>query len=235
MFHSFTEKKYSNSVPSILFLLRETLFFFSCVPHDLHPQSGFTVQFCCTSLCNSPHHFPASYASHVILWHIHIHTTLQQPPKHIESFGSVTGYYIGYKIVGSDKPYTFKTVEDSSHVHSKLEAIVSGLKKSTMYTFSIQAFNTKGAGPSSPEVTGKTLDKDPPAAPKLSITSVFPTSVTLSWILSSDSSPVNGWYLWHHFPLILSFHCSFFFCLSYPVVVAVGMWDIRMYLIDESN
>jgi hypothetical protein len=69
---------------------------------------------------------------------------------------------------------------------------VAGLKKATMYTFSIQAFNTKGAGPSSPEVTGKTLDKDPPAAPKLSITSVLPASVSLSWTLPPDSSPVNG-------------------------------------------
>lgn len=83
-------------------------------------------------------------------------------------------------------------MEESSHVHAKLEAVVASLKKATMYTFSIQAFNTKGAGPSSPEVTGKTLDKDPPAAPKLSITSVLPASVSLSWTLPPDSSAVNG-------------------------------------------
>ena len=115
-----------------------------------------------------------------------------QPPKHVESFGSVTGYYIGYKVVDSDKPYTFKTIEESREAHAKLEALVAGLKKSTMYTFSVQAFNTKGAGPSSPEVTCKTLDKDPPATPKLSITSVMATAVALSWSLPPDSSPVNG-------------------------------------------
>ena len=115
---------------------------------------------------------------------------LLQPPKHIESFGSITGYYIGYKVVASDKPYTFKTLE--AHAHSKLEAIVSSLKKSTMYTFSVQAFNSKGAGPSSSEVTGKTLDKDPPSPPRLAISSVAATSVSLSWNLPEDSSPVNG-------------------------------------------
>lgn len=111
---------------------------------------------------------------------------ITQAPKHIESFGSITGYYIGYKVLGSDKPYTFKTIEN--HAHSKLEAIVSNLKKSTMYTFSVQAFNTKGAGPASSEVTGKTLDKDPPSPPRLRVITTTATSVTLGWSSTSSLS-----------------------------------------------
>lgn len=147
----------------------------------------------------------------------------------MESFGSITGYYIGYKILGSDKPYTFKTIEINNMNHvlnlpssmsssmsmtsmtsghasnfinnkfdnsgnggGKFETIITNLKKSTMYTFSVQAFNSKGAGPSSSEVTGKTLDKDPPSPPRLRIVSTTATSVSLSWTLPDDSSPVNG-------------------------------------------
>lgn len=80
-----------------------------------------------------------------------------QPPKHIESFGSVTGYYVGYKQINSDRPVTFKTVD--SHTHSKLEVVVTNLKRSTAYAFSVQAFNSKGAGPTSADVVVKTLDK----------------------------------------------------------------------------
>lgn len=117
-------------------------------------------------------------------------TRTHQPPKHIESFGSISGYYIGYKIDGSDKPYTFKTIE--SHVHSKLETVITNLKKATLYTFSVQAFNTKGAGPASSEVTAKTLDKDPPLPPRVTLISTSATSATLTWSMPNDSSPVNG-------------------------------------------
>lgn len=113
-----------------------------------------------------------------------------QPPKHVETFGSISGYYIGYRVEGSDKPYTFKTIE--SHLHSKLEAVINNLKKATLYTFSVQAFNTKGAGPASSEITAKTLDKDPPLPPRVTLVSTSAASATLTWTMPNDSSPVNG-------------------------------------------
>ena len=45
----------------------------------------------------------------------------------------------------------------------------------------MQAFNTKGKGPPSPEVSVKTLDDVPPTAPVLRIHSTTSSSITLAW------------------------------------------------------
>ncbi|XP_015784401.1 Down syndrome cell adhesion molecule [Tetranychus urticae] len=113
-----------------------------------------------------------------------------KPPKHIESFGSVTGYYIGYKELHTEKSFIFKTVENK--LNSKLQITISNLRKSTSYIFTVQAFNTKGAGPQSPETVAKTLDKDAPLSPKLGIVSFTASTVTISWILPIDSEAPIG-------------------------------------------
>lgn len=169
--------------------------FFILYSHHESFMSTMLMFVCCSRCCSHfIHQFSSSLNSH---FHLRSNSrslvsAISQAPKHIESFGSITGYYIGYKVLGSEKPYTFKTIE-SNHLHSKpLEAIVTNLKKSTMYTFSVQAFNTKGAGPASSEVTGKTLDKDPPSPPRLRVISTTATSVSLGWTSNEDTTTVNG-------------------------------------------
>ncbi|RWS03186.1 cell adhesion molecule-like protein, partial [Dinothrombium tinctorium] len=113
-----------------------------------------------------------------------------KPPRHIENIGSISGYYIGHKINHSNKQYTFTTVE--AHSDKPLEFTFDNLKKATSYVFTIQAFNSKGAGPLSPEVVCRTLDKDPPLAPKLKVISSSATSAKLKWILNEDANHITG-------------------------------------------
>uniref|UniRef100_T1K8A2 Down syndrome cell adhesion molecule n=1 Tax=Tetranychus urticae TaxID=32264 RepID=T1K8A2_TETUR len=129
-----------------------------------------------------------------------------KPPKHIESFGSVTGYYIGYKELHTEKSFIFKTVENK--LNSKLQITISNLRKSTSYIFTVQAFNTKGAGPQSPETVAKTLDKDAPLSPKLGIVSFTASTVTISWILPIDSEAPIDDFIFFFFSSSRSFSLS---------------------------
>ncbi|RWS18153.1 putative Dscam-like protein, partial [Leptotrombidium deliense] len=60
-------------------------------------------------------------------------------PKHMENIGSISGYYIAHKINHSDKQYTFNTVDSNSD--KPFELTLNNLKKSTSYSFTVQAFN----------------------------------------------------------------------------------------------
>lgn len=113
-----------------------------------------------------------------------------QAPKHIESFGSITGYYIGYKELNSDKPLTFKTIDNK--LLDKLQFVINNLKKSSPYVFVVQAFNSKGTSPPSNEVQARTLDKDPPSTPSLRIVKVTKNSVRVTWSLPIDSESPSG-------------------------------------------
>ncbi|XP_074602199.1 cell adhesion molecule Dscam1-like isoform X2 [Brevipalpus obovatus] len=112
-------------------------------------------------------------------------------PKHIESFGSITGYYVGYKELNSDKPLTFKTIENK--LLDKLQFVINNLKKSSPYVFVVQAFNSKGTSPPSNEVQARTLDKDPPSTPSLRIVKVTKNSVRVTWSLPIDSESPTGY------------------------------------------
>lgn len=109
-----------------------------------------------------------------------------QPPTNIESFGSVTGYFIGYKIFHSDKSFNFKPLESQTN-----EFKLTHLHKHTSYAITVQAHNSKGVGPQSTEVVVKTLDKDPPEPPILKIISTTSTSVVISWSIE-DPTTVDG-------------------------------------------
>lgn len=74
----------------------------------------------------------------------------------------------------------------------KLQFAITNLRKSTTYNFVVQAFNSKGTGPPSNEITTKTLDKDPPMTPRLKISSVTATSITITWSLPGESEPASG-------------------------------------------
>lgn len=84
----------------------------------------------------------------------------------------------------------YKTVDAKSL--DKLQFTVNNLRKSTTYNFILQAFNNKGTGPPSNEITVKTLDKDPPSTPHLKISLVSATSATIMWSLPADSEHPTG-------------------------------------------
>ncbi|RWS18273.1 cell adhesion molecule-like protein, partial [Leptotrombidium deliense] len=111
-----------------------------------------------------------------------------QAPKHMENIGSISGYYIAHKINHSDKQSTFNTVDSNSE--KPFELTLNNLKKSTSYSFTVQAFNSKGAGPSSAEISCRTMDKDPPATPKVELVSTTATTANLKWIVVEENSVV---------------------------------------------
>ncbi|KAI1305179.1 Down syndrome cell adhesion molecule -like protein [Halotydeus destructor] len=110
-------------------------------------------------------------------------------PKHISSFGSITGYYVGYKQLTYKGPTMFKTVKSNDN-DLETEVVINGLERSTTYTLSIQAFNSKGTGPSSSDVIVKTLDKDPPSLPKVRLVKMAVDSATLE-LFSNQNDEVE--------------------------------------------
>lgn len=60
-----------------------------------------------------------------------------------------------------------------------------------LFCFRIQAFNLAGAGPSSSEYLGKTLDFDVPSAPTIRALKSNLSSIELMWTLQGDE-PVSG-------------------------------------------
>ncbi|XP_076348143.1 cell adhesion molecule Dscam2-like [Tachypleus tridentatus] len=66
----------------------------------------------------------------------------------------VKGYYVGIKPRGSSHPFTYRTVVLRDEDLAELE--ISGLERNTDYVVVVQAFNSKGPGPSSDEVYMRT-------------------------------------------------------------------------------
>ncbi|UYV62108.1 hypothetical protein LAZ67_1007809 [Cordylochernes scorpioides] len=93
--------------------------------------------------------------------------------------GQLKAYHIGYKIHGSDEPYSYKTVEFSKDLEE--EHKLTKLQKSTDYSIIVKASNSAGMGPESQEIIRKTSDTDPPAAPYLWVESQGSTSLKLRW------------------------------------------------------
>ena len=66
------------------------------------------------------------------------------------------GYYVGYKVSGTPESFVYKTLEIGENF--KEECHVTGLRRNTKYNVVVQAFNSKGAGPPSDDVTVETLE-----------------------------------------------------------------------------
>ncbi|KAM7292179.1 Down syndrome cell adhesion molecule homolog, partial [Ixodes scapularis] len=127
-----------------------------------------------------------------------------KPPTEEETHGAVHGYYVGYRVRESKESYAYKTLEastaaaghgftaSSSSLH---ECELTDLRKNTRYSVVVQAFNAKGAGPSSEEVLAQTLEIDPPNAPSLKLVSSTSSSVHLSWEAAKEQ-PVSGYVLY---------------------------------------
>lgn len=88
-------------------------------------------------------------------------TTLLVSWKSPASEHSITGYYVGHRVLGSGDAFAYKTVNASSSVGGNTrieEHSISGLKRHTRYELFVQAFNSKGAGPPSDHVEVQTSE-----------------------------------------------------------------------------
>ncbi|XP_076325900.1 cell adhesion molecule Dscam1-like [Tachypleus tridentatus] len=125
-----------------------------------------------------------------------VNISWKPPEKHL-TYGPITGYYVGYKIHGSAISYTYKTV-NMYELKGELAYLLTTPRRSTKYSIILKAFNSKGSGPPSEEVLVLTLDKNPPSAPKLSVTSVTFSSIQVTWTLqTAKNTPVSGFIIKH--------------------------------------
>ncbi|KAF8796621.1 Down syndrome cell adhesion molecule like protein [Argiope bruennichi] len=110
---------------------------------------------------------------------------------------NIDGFYVGYKITTSPEPYTFIPV-DKSHNSEMQSFELVNLKRFTEYSFIIQAYNKRGAGPPSEAAITKTLEFDRPAPPTIKSYYSTSTSIKISWEYNSyPNAPVTGFILHH--------------------------------------
>lgn len=103
---------------------------------------------------------PVSASSLKIRW---------KPPDRRLHYGQIKGYYIGYRLaepgpnsarfnVESEEQFAYKNVEANSADPNAYEvAYLTNLKRHTLYSIVVQAFNSIGAGPRSDEVNSSSL------------------------------------------------------------------------------
>lgn len=130
-----------------------------------------------------------------------------EPPEQVH------GYYLGYKPLGDlvatsngtfvthkqpaseleQQPsniQTYKTVQHDDKL-SKFDALLTGLKRSTKYVISVQAFNRQGSGPASDPIHVRTLDTDPPKQVRLFVKQATNCSIQLEWRPLSQAALKN--------------------------------------------
>ncbi|GLH07043.1 Down syndrome cell adhesion molecule-like protein Dscam2 [Gryllus bimaculatus] len=121
-----------------------------------------------------------------------------EPPSRELWNGNLLGYYVGYQEQGSHSPmvpspatpthnYNFKTVEIGTQFGG--EATLQGLARYTTYSVVVQAYNSRGAGPSSDPITVKTLE-DVPSLPPESVqcSAITSQSLEVTW----EQPPLEG-------------------------------------------
>lgn len=137
-------------------------------------------------------------------------------PERRAHFGSISGFYVGYKlavgpptsgasVVGqqsaASEPATFiyKTVElqpageqNRSETQADQECLLSGLRRAHRYLITVQAFNGRGAGPASEPVMAETWRFDVPDPPSLRLVMRTRRSVHLAWHSPSSGSSSGG-------------------------------------------
>lgn len=76
------------------------------------------------------------------------------PKKELQN-GLITGYYVGYKVKSSNEPYQYKTISAKVGEFNH-EFQIKNLKRSSTYSITVQAMNSKGAGAASEEISIQT-------------------------------------------------------------------------------
>ncbi|XP_042906000.1 cell adhesion molecule Dscam1 [Parasteatoda tepidariorum] len=107
------------------------------------------------------------------------------------------GFYIGYRMSSSSEPFTFTTIEQSrKHLEHFYE--VKNLNRNTDYSFIVQAFNQRGAGPPSETISAKTMEYDRPLPPVIKSYYATTNSIKIIWESRSlQHAPTTGLTIYH--------------------------------------
>ncbi|XP_064216064.1 Down syndrome cell adhesion molecule isoform X1 [Tribolium castaneum] len=115
-----------------------------------------------------------------------------KPPAREEWNGDILGYYVGYRLANSDKPYLFETVEFGREEGKEHHLKISNLKTYTQYSVVVQAFNKVGAGPLSDDIKAYTAEGVPEQPPdKATCTTLTAQTIRVSWV-SPPLTAANG-------------------------------------------
>ncbi|XP_068083883.1 cell adhesion molecule Dscam1 [Anabrus simplex] len=121
-----------------------------------------------------------------------------EPPPREQWNGNLLGYYVGYQEQLSHNAlspspstptdnYNFKTVEVGTQYGG--EATLQGLARYTTYSVVVQAYNSRGAGPSSEPITVRTLEDVPSLPPEnVQCTALTSQSLQVTW----EPPPLEG-------------------------------------------
>ncbi|KAK9880038.1 hypothetical protein WA026_008552 [Henosepilachna vigintioctopunctata] len=120
-----------------------------------------------------------------------------KPPLRDEWNGDILGYYVGYRLASSEKPYIFETVEFTREEGKEHHLKISNLKTYTQYSVVVQAFNKVGAGPLSDDVKAYTAEGVPEQPPdKITCTTLTSQTIRVSWVsppLTSANGVIKGY------------------------------------------
>ncbi|XP_022240087.1 Down syndrome cell adhesion molecule-like protein Dscam2 [Limulus polyphemus] len=111
-----------------------------------------------------------------------------------EKSRSISGYYVGYRRKNRDETFSYKTVATSGKQAYYCD--ITNLDRSAVYDIIVQAFNDKGAGPSSDMITVETMTHDPPDSPKLRVVTSTSSSIYLAWEQQKDGPPIQSYILY---------------------------------------
>ncbi|XP_076390064.1 Down syndrome cell adhesion molecule 1 isoform X38 [Megachile rotundata] len=115
-----------------------------------------------------------------------------KPPPREDWNGEILGYYVGYRLSSSDKPYMFETVDFSKEDGKEHHLQIMNLKTYTQYSVVVQAFNKVGSGPMSEERRQHTAEGVPEQPPHdTTCTTLTSQTIRVSW-MSPPLSAANG-------------------------------------------
>ncbi|XP_076629341.1 cell adhesion molecule Dscam1-like isoform X18 [Colletes latitarsis] len=115
-----------------------------------------------------------------------------KPPPREDWNGEILGYYVGYRLSSSEKPYMFETVDFSKEDGKEHHLQIMNLKTYTQYSVVVQAFNKVGSGPMSEERRQHTAEGVPEQPPHdTTCTTLTSQTIRVSW-MSPPLSAANG-------------------------------------------
>ncbi|XP_026295728.1 Down syndrome cell adhesion molecule isoform X48 [Apis mellifera] len=115
-----------------------------------------------------------------------------KPPPREDWNGEILGYYVGYRLSSSEKPYMFETVDFSKEDGKEHHLQIMNLKTYTQYSVVVQAFNKVGSGPMSEERRQHTAEGVPEQPPHdTTCTTLTSQTIRISW-MSPPLSAANG-------------------------------------------
>ncbi|GAB6026403.1 Down syndrome cell adhesion molecule-like protein 1 [Chamberlinius hualienensis] len=106
--------------------------------------------------------------------------------------GKLLGFSVGFKDAELDEPFTYKTLLTPDPRVKPLSVVLSGLKQFTKYSVVVQAYTSKGKGPSSDPVIAMTSEGAPTSAPTDSrCTTLSSRAIHVTWDPPPPST-ING-------------------------------------------